>query len=883
MLGVRFKIVRVETFDEILPKMKAGQIDLATSIRAMPARAEYLLFQAPHATVTKGIVVRESVVGELSLETMGGMKVAMVQGYGNTGNVLERHKDVHVVLVPDDAAGLRKVSFGEVDAAIVDIAVASYYIEKLGLTNLRLAGRTGQSFDLRFASRKDWPVLASILAKAMARITYEQRAHIYGKWVRLGLVESEPFYLSMVFWVVILSTSGLAGLAMAVAMTWNRMLRRRVHRQTERLRLEFERSERAHKAVRDSDRRFRATFEHAAVGLVHSRPDGSFLSMNQRFCDMLGYSRREMLELNVDEITHPDDVAEACYNTERLWAGDTGPFSMEKRYIHKDKSIVWGSATVSLMCDEDGVPQYSIAAILDITGRKNAERDYQSIFNEMLDGFSLHDIICDDSGKPVDYRFLAVNPAFERLTGLKAADLVGRRVLEVMPQTEAHWIDTFGQVAITGQPAYFENYSGELGRHYEVTAYRPAEGQFACIFVDVTERKRAESEREILEKQVRHAQKLESLGVLAGGIAHDFNNLLMVILGNAELASMELSPGSPADNSIDEIKKASQRAAELCTQMLAYSGRGQFLIEPINLSRIVSDMSNMLEVTISKKAMLRTEFAADLPAVDADVTQIRQIIMNLITNASEAIGDDHGVIHITTDTIECDHEYLKSTYLGEDLPEGLYVRLEVADTGCGMDAETQAKLFDPFFTTKFTGRGLGLAAVLGIIRGHRGAVTVSSRLGKGTTFNVLLPACSNEVRETRQVAEAGGDGEVVTGTVLLADDESSVLSIARRLLERIGFSVICAVDGQEAVDIYRDRHDEIDCVILDLAMPRMDGQEAYCELQRIRPDVRVIISSGYGHQDIEDRFTGEGLAGFIQKPYEFKALSDTIKQVLSGG
>jgi PAS domain S-box-containing protein len=758
------------------------------------------------------------------------------------------------------------------------------------------------------------------------------------------------------------------------------------------------------------ERRFRATFEHAAVGIVNAKADGTFLSVNQQFCDMLGYSSEEMLALTVDKISHTDNIGTGRENIARLWAGQIDTFSMKKRYIHKDGSFVWGNVTVSLMHDDEGAPQYSIAVIVDITeqkraeeglrdseqrmrillnnapiavyecdvdgkislpnpafgritgysveelegmyiwdlmapgeqkdalpeylahlvdeqpaptryfsrnqkkdgqlvdvridwtykrddegrvtgfvcvladitDRRNAERNYQSIFNEMLDGFALHDIICDDAGKPVDYRFLAINPAFERLTGLKGSDLIGRTVLEVMPQTEAHWIDTYGHVALTGEPAYFENYARELDRHYEVTAYRPAPGQFACIFVDVTERKRAEAERRMLEKQVRHAQKLESLGVLAGGIAHDFNNLLMVILGNAELAAMELPTESMATNSIEEIKKASQRAAELCTQMLAYSGRGQFVIEPVDLSRVVADMSNMLEVSISKKAILKTEFADNLPAVEADVTQIRQIVMNLITNASEAIGDADGVIRITTGTLECDREYLQGTYLGEELPEGLYVRLVVTDTGCGMDAETQAKLFDPFFTTKFTGRGLGLAAVLGIIRGHGGAVMVSSELGQGTTFNVLLPACTAEAKQVELPVAPDATGEPMSGTILLADDEDGVLDVARRMLERMDLSVIVAADGREAVDIYRSRHGEIDCVILDLAMPHMDGQEAFRELRSIRPDARVVVSSGYDHQEVTDRFVGEGLAGFIQKPYKFDALAETMRNALAG-
>ncbi|MBT7303828.1 MAG: response regulator, partial [Victivallales bacterium] len=396
--------------------------------------------------------------------------------------------------------------------------------------------------------------------------------------------------------------------------------------------------------------------------------------------------------------------------------------------------------------------------------------------------------------------------------------------------------------------------------------------------MDITERKRAQEEVLHLERQIQHAQKLESLGVLAGGIAHDFNNLLMAVLGNAELAMAHISPVSPAKDNIEEISKASQRAAELAKQMLAYSGKGRFVVEAVDLSELVQEMTHMLEVSVSKKAVLRYEFADNLPAVEADATQIRQVIMNLITNASDAIGDRSGVISIVTGLMDVERSYLHETYLDEDLPEGLYVTLEVADTGCGMDAETQDKLFDPFFTTKFTGRGLGMAAVLGIIRGHSGAIRVYSELGQGTTMKLLLPAAGPPVAATRGDAKkARWKG---SGTVLLVDDEESVRAIGKAMLERLGMKVILAADGVEAVDIYREQADGIDCVILDLTMPRMNGEEAYRELRRIRDGVHVIMSSGYNQQDVTQRFVGKGLGGFIQKPYTLLSLATALQGAL---
>ncbi|MFC1734470.1 response regulator [Candidatus Hydrogenedentota bacterium] len=399
---------------------------------------------------------------------------------------------------------------------------------------------------------------------------------------------------------------------------------------------------------------------------------------------------------------------------------------------------------------------------------------------------------------------------------------------------------------------------------------------------DITERKNAEEERQKLETQIQHAQKLESLGVLAGGIAHDFNNLLMGILGNADLALQNLSSVSPIRGNVKDIEKASIRAADLCKQMLAYSGRGQFVIEALDLSELTEEMSHMLEVSISKKAVLKYDFAGELPPIEADATQMRQIVINLITNASEAIGDKSGVISIRTGVIDCDKAYLSETYLDEDLAEGPYTYFEVSDTGSGMDEETKAKLFDPFFTTKFTGRGLGLSAVLGIVRGHKGAIKVYSETGKGTTFKVLFPARMDQTaRSILAEKERNETGWRGNGTVLLVDDDETVRDVGKMMLESMGLTALTAADGREAVALFGERAEDIDCVVLDLTMPHMDGEEAFRELRRIRSDIRVVLSSGYNEQDVTQRFVGKGVAGFVQKPYRSEDLREKLQALLS--
>ncbi|MDD5285490.1 MAG: response regulator, partial [Desulfuromonadaceae bacterium] len=396
------------------------------------------------------------------------------------------------------------------------------------------------------------------------------------------------------------------------------------------------------------------------------------------------------------------------------------------------------------------------------------------------------------------------------------------------------------------------------------------------IHTDITERKRSEEERLNMERQLLHAQKLESLGVLAGGIAHDFNNILTSIIGNADLALMRLNKESPAVENLHKIEQAAVRAADLARQMLAYSGKGKFVVESINLNFLLKEMLHMLEVSISKNSVLRLNLHTPLPLVEADATQIRQIIMNLVINASEAIGEKSGVIAITTGCMDCDHGYLKDVWLDENITEGLYVYLEIADTGCGMDKETLSRLFDPFFTTKFTGRGLGMSAVLGIVRGHRGAIKVYSEQDNGTSFKVLFPASSRPAELFNDESER--DDWKGSGTVLLVDDEETVRGIGTEMLKELGFSTITADDGREAVEIFNSTPD-IAFVVLDLTMPHMNGEQCFQELRRIKPDVKVIMSSGFSENEVTQKFVGKGLAGFIQKPYKLSALKETIRGI----
>lgn len=388
------------------------------------------------------------------------------------------------------------------------------------------------------------------------------------------------------------------------------------------------------------------------------------------------------------------------------------------------------------------------------------------------------------------------------------------------------------------------------------------------------------SERQRIEEGLRRTQKLESLGVLAGGIAHDFNNLLMSILGNAELGRIGLESGSDICQRLSRIETAAQQGAELARQMLAYSGKGEFIVTFLNISSEIRSMTGLLEGAVSKKARLVYELGPELPTVEADAGQIEQIIMNLLTNASEALGAGGGTIVIATASREYSRRELAETYLPDELPAGEYVSLEVRDDGAGMDEDLQLKVFDPFFTTKFTGRGLGLAAVLGIVRGHGGGVRIDSEVGRGSTFTVLFPARERPSRSnvTRPVA-APAPGE---GYVLVVDDDEPVRRVATFMVESLGFQVLTATDGMDGLEVFRQRAAEITLVILDLAMPRLGGEEAFHAIREISPEARVILASGYEEKESRRLFADQGLAGFIQKPYRLGALRDKIQEVLGG-
>ena len=519
-----------------------------------------------------------------------------------------------------------------------------------------------------------------------------------------------------------------------------------------------------------------------------------------------------------------------------------------------------------------GVAVHSREAVLH-----SREQTLRMLFDSVNDGIFVHDA---HSGA-----ILAVNQ--------KACELYGYSQTEIhaLDPESLHAGETSSLLArirktAQGEPQLFEGKARHRsGQSFWVEfnmrrAQIDEEDRVLAVVRDIQGRKEAEQERRRLELEVQQAQKLESLGVMAGGIAHDFNNLLTAILGNLNLAKDFAAEGE-GDIFLEKAERAALRAADLTKQMLTYAGRGRADSRPMALNRAVHEMSNLLNVSISKKIRLELQLATELPSFKGDAAQIQQVVMNLVTNAAEAIGDGEGLITLSTARRELHEDTIINALPGQPIEPGVYVMLEVRDTGCGMPPELQARIFEPFFTTKASGRGLGLSAMLGILKAHRGAIQILTQPGKGTTFRIYFPTCQADAPECEPEPIAL-DEFALEGHVLLVEDEASIRESTRMALERLGLRVSEAEDGQAGLEAFQRQPNAFDLVLMDLTMPRLNGREAFRAIRSLRPETPIILCSGYDESSSTQNLMEEGLAAFIPKPYVLKDLARAIQKCIPG-
>ena len=548
------------------------------------------------------------------------------------------------------------------------------------------------------------------------------------------------------------TASGCSWVALSTAPLWdeNRQIKSGIG-----LAVDISERKRAEAQLRESEERFRRVFEESPLGMALVGKDYHFVKVNSALCNMVGYSEAALLQMSFVDITHPDDLQADVEIAARLFRGEIGFYQLRKRYVKKNREIIWINLTASLIRDREHEPVYGLAMIEDIT---------------------------------------------------------------------------------------------EVRRNQEEGLAR---------------------------------QKLESIGILAGGIAHDFNNLMGGILVEAELVEADLFAGSSPLEELHRIKESAIRGAEIVQQLMIYAGQDQTnLVEPVDLSRLVGEMLELLKVSLSKRAVLNTNLDNSLPAAWGNAPQIRQLVMNLVINASEAIGEKEGVIQVTTARATIGQGSLANAALAA---QHEYVQLEVSDTGCGMTEETRAKIFDPFFTSKFAGRGLGLAVVQGIVRDHGGAIDVVSAPGHGATFRVSLPCTSEKASRIQGAVRspAAKQATAEVGTILVVEDEEVLRLAVSKALRKRGFSVLEASDGSAAMDLIRTRANDIDAILLDVTLPGVSSRAILEETGRIRPELKVILTSAYGKETVNALFAGLRVERFIRKPFPLGDLVQLLSDALS--
>ena len=621
--------------------------------------------------------------------------------------------------------------------------------------------------------------------------------------------------------------------------------------------------------------------------------DATLLYVSPTVSEVLGYTTEEVLAAGLQ--FHPDDMP-TVIRAGRVVRESGEPAQNQTRIRHKDGRWVWVATTLIGWYPEQDGPFHTIAVARDITDLKNAEaalRESEARYR-VVSQMSCDLIVEIDEGSRATY----VAPGSEYIIGYTPEEALAFEpfelvhpddVVRVREQLTSELVDGTRDddrdgrsTRESGMMEYRIRHRDGSWRWLETmgTTYPRADGRtrYLAVSRDVTERKLAEQERRRLEESMQRAQKLESLGVLAGGIAHDFNNLLTPILGSAGLGLMELPEGSPLRERFEMIQTAAKRAAALTNQMLAYGGQRPLRADRLNLSSLVAEVQDLVASSISGKTTLDLRLEPDLPAIEVEAAQVIQVIMNLVTNAAESLKDGVGRIEVRTGTVDIESPPPGALF-AETMTPGEHVYFEVADTGCGMDEEMCARIFDPFFTTKFTGRGLGLAAVAGIIRGHRGAIEVDSEPGGGTRFRVLFPTVSGSIDEPSPDRNAV-DRLPPDGTVLVIDDDEGVRELAADVLRRSGLRVLTAADGHEGVKLFALHADSISVVLLDRTMPVLSGADTFEAIKGIRADARIILVSGYSEERATAELAGRGLAGFLEKPFLPETLQQRVREAL---
>ncbi|HEU5078578.1 MAG TPA: transporter substrate-binding domain-containing protein [Opitutaceae bacterium] len=855
---------------DLLQQFKDGNLDVISNIAYTPDRAAYADFTIPSLTLEGAMFVRKGLPPIRSDNDIRKLRVAVGKDTMAYQFLHARGLDANIVPIQGLRACLEKVNDGNVDATFGVRLIGEKYIHDADLENVAASEYELSEFKYEFhaAVQKGDADLLYRLNLGLAHVRESGRFdQLVEQW--LGPIQPRHILWRDVapYWLPLLAITAI----LALAFSYQRRLMRQLRARTE--------------ALRTSEERLRLALAGSREAVWDWNVPSNTVVRSERWAEIIG-CRLEEISPNIDALNprlHPDDATRVQNFKRQMLDGES---HLEYRVRARDGSWRWlfdRGAVVERA--GDGTPLRVTGIATDITFRKETEEALersqlllqQSQETAQIGGWELDVVTQEMFWTREAHRIYEVDTPPARITLDWTYEFLS-------PTAQTQLKAAIDQAAKTG--ASFE-IDVEIITAKSRLSWVRVTGRAVRVgdrvvrvhgsYQDISKQKRSDEERQKIQLKMLEAQKLESLGVLAGGIAHDFNNLLTVILGNTSLARED--PGTVSD-ALDQIEVASQRAADLCRQMLAYAGKGRFTVEVLDLNAVVADTVQLLKLSISKNATLDFAFGDSELPIEADTSQIRQVVMNLVINASEALGGASGRIRISTTAQTVSKERLREATLGQELPSGEYVSLEIEDNGCGMSSDTMARIFDPFFTTKFTGRGLGLAAVVGVIRAHHGALFVRSTLGHGTTFQILVPRSSAKISPVKEFPARPNRDTSSRGTILLVDDEPNVRRVASALLEKNGYTVAVAADGYEALALALAHGGRFVAVLLDLTMPGLDGPATLKELRAINAATPILLMSGYTESDARQRLPADQYIAFLPKPFTSDELLEALRELL---
>ena len=873
-LGIKFERVRGLSWQEAYARLQKWDIDMTTSVAVTPQRSAFWAFTRPYMEIPIVILTHADVTYVPDMGHLAGKKVAVVDGYAVTDWIPRDFPEITLVKVRNVKEGLDLLQQEEVFAFVDNMLVIGYYLSKLKIANLKIAGETPYVNAQAMAVRKDWPILVGILQKVLDSITEEERARIYQKWVPIRY--DRGFNYGLLWQILAVFLMILGGMLL-----WNRKLSREIRQR-----------ETAEEALVKSEHRFRQLFNVAPVPLSFVDKDNVVGDVNERFVQVFGYTREEVSTLDKWwKIAYPDPeyrswVRQTWEDTlDRAAREETGIEPGEYRITCKNGEVRTVMVTAALI-EED-----FLAAFFDVTDSKRAEkamRDSEEKYRELVESAEAVVLKIDTNGLVT-----FINDYGRRLFGFPDEELIGRHIVgTIVPETDSAGRDLAKMIdEICQAPAQFPDNENEnitksglrIWIRWINKAIFDSSGKLTGILsigTDVTDRKKAEQEKEKLQIQLDQARKMEAVGTLAGGIAHDFNNLLQAVTGYTQLILFDKTENDSDYDNLMAIQNAGHRAAELVRQLLLFSRNVETRRSKVLLNRELEQAHRMLERTIPKMVAIEVRAGGRLWDLNADPVQIEQLLLNLGSNAADAMPEG-GKLVFETANVTLDEDYTRN-YLG--VKPGRYVLLTASDTGHGMDPETMDHIFDPFFTTKAIGKGtgLGLASVYGIVKSHGGHITCYSEPGQGTTFKIYLPAA--ELTDDDE-AEAPGVTPLPRGTetILVVDDEEYIRTFAQKVLQKSGYTVLTASSGEEALEIYTSRSIDIGLVLMDIGMPGMGGYKCFQEIIGYDPSARILVATGYAISGQVEKTLQSGAAGYVGKPYQVSEMLNKVRDILDSG